>query len=191
MTEGGAVADAKRDLRARMRDVRAAVAADPADRARRSAAICDAVVATIESRLTRRARLRILLYDPLAGEPDVSALGTWCADNDVATYLPVVEGDALLIEPGDIDPTLLDVVVVPGLAFTLRWRPARPRRRALRPLPDASARRLSPHRCGVPRATRRRAADGRARRRRRRRDHRLIARLHSIVMVPMRRGAEA
>ena len=119
MTEGGAVADAKRDLRARMRDVRAAVAADPADRARRSAAICDAVVATIESRLTPSGRrLRILLYDPLGGEPDVSALGTWCAGNDVATYLPVVEGDALLIEPGDIDPTLLDVVVVPGLAFT-------------------------------------------------------------------------
>jgi 5-formyltetrahydrofolate cyclo-ligase len=29
-----------------------------------------------------------------------------------------VDGDALRIEPGDLDPTLLDVVVVPGLAFT-------------------------------------------------------------------------
>ena len=105
MTEDGAVADAKRAVRARMRNVRAAIAADATDRARRSAAICDAVVATIESRLTPpRRRLRVLLYDPLPGEPDMSTVATWCAANDVATYLPVVDGDALRVEPGDVDP---------------------------------------------------------------------------------------
>ncbi len=50
MTEDGAVASAKRALRAKMRLVRAAVAADATDRARRSEAICDSVVTTIASR---------------------------------------------------------------------------------------------------------------------------------------------
>jgi 5-formyltetrahydrofolate cyclo-ligase len=119
MTDDGAVADAKRALRAQMRKVRAAVAADPADRARRSEAICDSVVATIASRRTPPGgQSRILLYDPLPGEPDVATVAEWCAGNDVATYLPVIDGDALRIEPGDLDPVLLDVVVVPGLAFT-------------------------------------------------------------------------
>ena len=118
MTDDGAVADAKRALRARMRTVRAVIAGDAADRARRSAVICDAVTATIVSRPSPSGpRLRILLYDPLPGEPDVTALARWCDANDAATYLPVVDGDALRIEPGDLDPTLLDVVVVPGLAF--------------------------------------------------------------------------
>ena len=34
--------------------------------------------------------------------------------------MPVVDGDALRVEPGDVDPVVLDVVVVPGLAFTAR-----------------------------------------------------------------------
>ncbi len=42
----------------------------------------------------------------------------WCSANGVATYRPVVDGDALLVEPGNVDPAVLDVVVVPGLAFT-------------------------------------------------------------------------
>ena len=119
MTENGAVADAKRAVRARMRNVRAVIAANATDRARRSAAIRDAVVVTIESRLSPPGRrLRILLFDPLPGEPDVSAVIPWCEANSAATYLPVVAGDALRVEPGDIDPALLDVVIVPGLAFT-------------------------------------------------------------------------
>jgi 5-formyltetrahydrofolate cyclo-ligase len=36
----------------------------------------------------------------------------------VAVYRPVVDGDALVVAPGDVGPELLDVVVVPGLAFT-------------------------------------------------------------------------
>ena len=60
----------------------------------------------------------VLLYDALPSEPDLAALAAWCADNDVAIYRPVVDGDALVVVPGDVDPALLDVVVLPGLAFT-------------------------------------------------------------------------
>ena len=60
----------------------------------------------------------VLLYDALPSEPDLAVLAAWCADNDVAIYRPVVDGDALVVVPGDVDPELLDVVVLPGLAFT-------------------------------------------------------------------------
>ena len=120
MTEGAAGADAKRVVRARMREVRAAVAADPVDRARRSASICDQLIASIEPRLSSVGRLSLLLFEALSGEPDLAVLAEWCAANDVVTYVPVVDGDALRVEPGDVDPVVLDVVVVPGLAFTAR-----------------------------------------------------------------------
>ena len=102
-----------------MRDVRARIAADPAGRARRSREICSRLVAVIEPRLNASGHTsRILLYDPLPGEPDLSSLVAWCADNDVVTYLPIVEGAALRIEPGDLAPSTLDIVIAPGLAFT-------------------------------------------------------------------------
>jgi 5-formyltetrahydrofolate cyclo-ligase len=106
--------DDKRAARSRMRPIRAAIAADGDDRARRSATICRALVDAI-SALTPR---HVLLYDALPSEPDLTALAAWCADNDVAVYRPAVDGDALVVVPGDVDPTLLDVVVLPGLAFT-------------------------------------------------------------------------
>jgi 5-formyltetrahydrofolate cyclo-ligase len=119
MTDSGAVADAKRGLRARMRDVRVQIAADVAGRAARSALICQRVIAAIEPRLTTASgQLRVLLYDPVPGEPELTALAAWCAEQGVATYLPVVDADALIITPGDEDPASLDVVVVPGLAFS-------------------------------------------------------------------------
>jgi 5-formyltetrahydrofolate cyclo-ligase len=109
-----AVGDEKRALRARMRAVRVAIAADGADRARRSTAICRAVVDAIAPRSPRR----VLLYEALPGEPDLGDVAAWCAANDVATCRPMVDGDALIVEPGSLDPRRLDVVVVPGLAFT-------------------------------------------------------------------------
>jgi 5-formyltetrahydrofolate cyclo-ligase len=118
MTSDGAVDDAKRFLRALMRNLRAVIAADAIDRRRRSEEICAGVIGTIESRLTDPGSLRVLLYDPLAGEPDLTALASWCAANDADAYLPEADGDALLVMPGNIDPAVLDVVVVPGLAFT-------------------------------------------------------------------------
>jgi 5-formyltetrahydrofolate cyclo-ligase len=114
VVERGAVGEDKRAVRSRMRAIRAAIAADGDDRARRSATICRALVDALSAQTTRH----VLLFDALPSEPDLTALATWCADNDVAVYRPVVDGDALVVVPGDVDPTLLDVVVVPGLAFT-------------------------------------------------------------------------
>jgi 5-formyltetrahydrofolate cyclo-ligase len=114
----GAIGDAKRVLRALMRQVRAVIAADGPDRQRRSDEICAGVIDSIGGRCTDLGSLRVLLYDPLVGEPDLTALSAWCGMNDVDTYLPEVDGDSLRVMPGDVDPALLDVVVVPGLAFT-------------------------------------------------------------------------
>ena len=120
MTEGAAVGDAKRVVRSRMREVRASIAADPADRARRSASICDRLIASVAQRRRASEQLHVLVFEPLPGEPDLAVFCAWCSANGVATYRPVVAGDALLVEPGSVDPTVLDVVVVPGLAFTSR-----------------------------------------------------------------------
>jgi 5-formyltetrahydrofolate cyclo-ligase len=115
--EGGA--EAKREVRARMRAVRARIAADADERARRSASIVEAVAAKIAERARPSDRpLRVLLFDPLPGEPDVGPLAAWCAERGIDTFLPEVDGEALLVTPGAIDPPALDVVVVPGLAFT-------------------------------------------------------------------------
>jgi 5-formyltetrahydrofolate cyclo-ligase len=122
MASDGAVDDAKRVLRALMRRVRAVIAADEPDRRRRSEEICKGVVDAIGARFTDIGSLRVLLYDPLAGEPDLTALAWWCAASHVETYLPEVDGDSLRVMPGDLDPATLDVVVVPGLAFTPEGR---------------------------------------------------------------------
>ncbi len=118
MTSDGAVDDAKRVLRALMRQVRSVIAVDEPDRRRRSEEICTAVIGAIESKFTDLGSLQVLLYDPLIGEPDLTALASWSAANNIGTFLPEVDGDALRVLPGDIDPGLLDVVIVPGLAFT-------------------------------------------------------------------------
>jgi 5-formyltetrahydrofolate cyclo-ligase len=114
MVEHGATGEDKRAVRARMRAIRATIAADGDDRARRSASICRAVIETISERAPRR----VLLYDALPSEPDLAELAAWCAEQRVAVHRPAVDGDALVVVPGDLDPELLDVVVVPGLAFT-------------------------------------------------------------------------
>lgn len=112
--------DAKRELRARMRVVRRDIAADPSDRARRSRAIGERVVDAITARLgdSPRAGLRLMAYESLAGEPDLSVLLEWTVANRLHVFVPQVDGADLRVVPGDIDPVTLDVVVVPGLAFT-------------------------------------------------------------------------
>jgi 5-formyltetrahydrofolate cyclo-ligase len=104
----------KRELRAAMREVRRAIAADPADRLARSARIWDAVVAAASIRSGRR----VMLFEGLPTEPDTNGWFAWCQDHDVAVFAPAVDGPDLRVEPGDVDPAVLDVVVVPGLAFT-------------------------------------------------------------------------
>jgi len=112
--------DAKRELRKRMRTLRRDIAADPEDRTRRSQRISERVVAVLASRHGDRTPTgrRLMVYVPLVGEPDLAPLRQWAEANRWHLFVPEVDGTDLRVEPGDIDPATLDVVVVPGLAFT-------------------------------------------------------------------------
>jgi 5-formyltetrahydrofolate cyclo-ligase len=116
-------ADAKRALRTEAREVRRRIAADPADRLVRSSRIWARIVALTDLGApgTGGAR-KVMLFESLPTEPDTAAWITWCHDHDVAVYLPAVDGPDLRVQPGDLDPAALDVVVVPGLAFTTDGR---------------------------------------------------------------------
>ncbi len=62
-----------------------------------------------------------MTYDALPGEVDLTVFHDWCHAKRVDVFGPVVDAaapDQLRVVPGDLDPALLDVVVVPGLAFT-------------------------------------------------------------------------
>jgi 5-formyltetrahydrofolate cyclo-ligase len=117
---------AKRLLRADMREVRRRIAADPADRAARSARIWARIVSSTDlgadrrSSATRRAqnRRRVMLYDALPGEPDSGPWAEWCRAREIDVFTPEVDGPELRVMPGDMDPATLDFVLVPGLAFT-------------------------------------------------------------------------
>jgi 5-formyltetrahydrofolate cyclo-ligase len=104
----------KQALRTKMRAVRRAIVDDPADRAARSARIWAGVVGA--TALAPPAK--VMLFEGLPTEPDTTEWYSWCRAHDVTAYAPAVDGPELRVVPGDLDPTLLDVVVVPGLAFT-------------------------------------------------------------------------
>jgi 5-formyltetrahydrofolate cyclo-ligase len=115
------VADAKRVLRARMRAVRRVIASDADQRHARSELIANRLVQLIEARppVPRRA----MTYDALPGEVDLAVFHEWCRTRGIERFSPFVDPDhrdALLVVPGPLDPGDLDVVVVPGVAFTMR-----------------------------------------------------------------------
>ena len=61
----------------------------------------------------------VMLFEGLPTEPDTAGWFAWCrAARRRRRTRPAVDGPDLRVEPGDLDPALLDVVVVPGLAFT-------------------------------------------------------------------------
>ncbi len=95
-----ALADPKRELRRRMREVRRSVD----DRAGRSERIWAVVTSSTSAETARR----VLAFRSLAGEPDVTAFAAWC----------VAHGVDFAVPEDDIDPVWPDVVIVPGLAFT-------------------------------------------------------------------------
>jgi 5-formyltetrahydrofolate cyclo-ligase len=101
-----------------MRDVRREIAADPVDRLERSGRIWTGIVSATGLAAPRR----VLLFEGLPTEPETTAWFAWCREHDVDVFAPVVDGPDLHVEPGDVDPALLDVVVVPGLAFTADGR---------------------------------------------------------------------
>jgi len=120
-TTDGVVAQ-KRALRMQMRTIRAAIAEDVADRADRSARIWAHVIPFVSQVSEAASAPRVVLFDGLPTEPATSSWAAWCRDHDVEVLLPVVDGPDLRVMPGDVDPVALDLVVVPGLAFTADGR---------------------------------------------------------------------
>jgi 5-formyltetrahydrofolate cyclo-ligase len=100
-----AVRDEKRALRARMRAVRREVS-DPVGRAERIWSIMRELPAVAGART-------VMVYESVPGEPDTSAFAAWCRER--AT---VVVPDASPDASHPADPASIDVVIVPGLAFT-------------------------------------------------------------------------
>lgn len=115
-TPGTPETAAKTAWRRHLRVIRREITAHPAERAARSARIWTAVVE--RAGLADREGAHVLLFDGLASEPDTTAWFEWCVERDVLAHHPVVDGPDLRVAPGDLDPTVLDVVVVPGLGFT-------------------------------------------------------------------------
>ena len=111
----------KRALRLQMRAIRAAIAEDPADRAARSARIWARIVSFVPFAEFAQTS-RVMLFDGLPTEPETEPWAAWCRDRGVEVLLPAVHGPALRVMPGDVDPGALDLVVVPGLAFTADGR---------------------------------------------------------------------
>jgi len=116
--QDGAVSDEKSELRADMRAVRRAIASDPEERARRSAAAWDNMLAVLAHR-PLPGELDVMMFDSLPTEPDTTAWKHDASARGWRVYVPQVDGDALRVMPGDLDPSLLHVVIVPGLAFTV------------------------------------------------------------------------
>ena len=113
---------AKRALRAELRRIRREITADPADRLARSRRIWARIVSIAdlgaEVPESENVRAQIMLFEGLATEPATEEWFAWCGTHDVRAYAPEVDGPELHVQPGDVDPAELDVVVVPGLAFT-------------------------------------------------------------------------
>ena len=96
---------AKAAMRREFRQRRRAVVDD-----RRSERICAALVQVVGPVAPRS----VMVFDAVAGEPDLTGFVAWCDDHDVVTSAPSPEPTA----DDPIDPSAVDVVVVPGLAFT-------------------------------------------------------------------------
>ena len=84
---------AKGSLRASMREVRRAIAADPADRLARSDRIWARIVAATALGPPRN----VLLFESLPTEPDTAGWFAWCREHEVATFAPEVDGPALRV----------------------------------------------------------------------------------------------
>ncbi len=99
--------DAKRALRRTMRAVRR----DLPEQAERSARIRE----RLESLPEVAAARVVMVFDPVQGEPLVGPFVEWCREQGKAVVVP--DSDPAAEPPPDADR--FDVVVVPGLAFTI------------------------------------------------------------------------
>ena len=90
----------KQELRAELRRVRRTVD-DPGGRSAR-------IWATVQALPEVQSARTVMAFSSIRGEPDTAPFVTWCVDRGVGVVLPEAEPD----------PAILDVVVVPGVAFT-------------------------------------------------------------------------
>lgn len=60
----------------------------------------------------------VMVFEAVPGEPDLAEFVAWCSARGIGTIAPSPDPDA--VDP--IDPESVDVVVVPGLAFTADGR---------------------------------------------------------------------
>ena len=101
-----AIGDRKRELRRRMREMRASIT-DPAERS-------IAIWSHVREEPAVRAARSIMAFTSVPGEPDATAFIDWCVGLGKHVVVPEPRPDA----PVPADPRTLDVVIVPGLAFT-------------------------------------------------------------------------
>lgn len=106
----GVDADAKRVMRREMRRIRREVT----DQAGRSAAIAR----HLAGHPAVGAANVVMLFEAVAGEPDLASLAGDLRDRGVRVVMP----DPVPTAPGPIAPDEVDVVVVPGVAFTADGR---------------------------------------------------------------------
>lgn len=131
----GDVRAVKAALRAELRIVRRRIGADPVDRATRSTRIWAGIVPLLDlggdraRSATEPAPIgHVMLFESLPTEPDTSTWIAWCLEHGIHVHLPAVDGPDLRVVPVDraraeraaiaLDPVELDLVVVPGVAFT-------------------------------------------------------------------------
>jgi len=115
--DGDDPAARKAQLRRRMRRLRADISGETTDRADRSVRLWRSVVDEITARVNVPAPA-VMLFESYPTEPDTAAWLTESRHRGWGVFVPEVDGKDLRVAPGDIDPQVLDVVVVPGLAFT-------------------------------------------------------------------------
>ena len=100
------IGDRKRRLRADLRAVRAHLDPDGERTTRLWSHVRDEPAV--------RAAGVVMAFDAVAGEPTTDAFVSWCRAVGKTVVLPVAARDA----PDPVEPTVPDVVVVPGLGFT-------------------------------------------------------------------------
>jgi 5-formyltetrahydrofolate cyclo-ligase len=113
-TDDSVLAERKRALRARMRAVTRVIASAPARRAERSAVACRRLIELVEAHDPHR----VMVFDSWRTEVDLAVFVTWCTEQGHDVFRPRLEDGGIVVDPGHADHATLDVVVVPGMAFT-------------------------------------------------------------------------
>jgi 5-formyltetrahydrofolate cyclo-ligase len=100
------VAEAKRSVRGTMRALRRGLP----DQGERSQRLCRCLIGLPAIRDAHT----VMVFEPVPGEPDLATFVAWCRAEGKAIVAP----DPWPSAPLPADPATIDVVLVPGMAFT-------------------------------------------------------------------------